>query len=669
MWAGDGTRARSWPLLVIPVAMVMVMAAAGAGCVGFGMSGEVPRWAMHVRPAAVDFASTPDQIADRVARELASPTLATGHVPAEQLAWLAIREIEQRQLADAGLWLALADYRYYQQAKLAQTKGLAEVETLPASVNQDAYVKLVVAEIRLYADIGFDDELNAINTRLWGRSEEDVALHEQLLDLGKTKATDHVSLRDAIAELRPGSDTTAAVSRYPQLAEAFRRRLIDDFTHDPQSWAAAHYLAQTPIAALRQQAVLQAARPFLPRVCSAVASSFPSQRPAIVKALAHPRPEVRANAAAALGLAPTQETRALVEARLPVEPDARVKLALAFSLFHHGAPEHLATLTRALATCTPSTCVLPTSLVDWLPMAAKADLDQAPLARIVSDTRIDIIARFFAAATLRDIGSVKPLDPPTVEALLIAARGKGKDEYVRDVAIRAIENAESLSRPDVIARLQGRSAQPGARNDQMFPAPLLARLAKVSTAADLPLLKQMMDRFGDHDGPEAHYVVDAALNVGGQAPNTYLNNWFIRYRRLQTHIGLGLAERDGFPRVWLDRLLAHGDARTRIVVKLVRRDADAATTLHAYLQRGDIDEKFQASSVAWLAGRTDVKAPLLGLVAFQDARYYPHDALVRHAAMMSLVRLALLSSRPPTTTTPTTPTPAAPSTPAAPAAP
>ena len=245
---------------------LVTAAAMSGGCVGRGEG--VPTWAMHVRPAPVDHASTAEQVADRVARELASPELAPGHVPAEQLALIAIREIEQRQLADAGLWLSIADYRYFQQAVLARNKGIAQAGDLPADVNHNQFLKLVVAEIRLYGELGFDDELETINARLWGRSETEVAVQEQLMDLGKTAAVDCVSLRDAIAELRPAAATAATTTRYPKLAEAFRRRLTDDFGKDPKTWAAAYYLAQTPVAALRKDAVRMASRPFL-RACAA----------------------------------------------------------------------------------------------------------------------------------------------------------------------------------------------------------------------------------------------------------------------------------------------------------------------------------------------------------------------------------------------------------------
>jgi HEAT repeat protein len=142
---------------------------------------------------------------------------------------------------------------------------------------------------------------------------------------------------------------------------------------------------------------------FQPSVCSQLARNFPALRPAVIKALAAARPQTRANAAATLGLAPSEETKPLLEARLRTESDPRVKLALAFALIRHGVPEHLTTLTAAVASCAPATCALPAALIQWLPPSARPNLDQAVFARIVADTRMDKRARFFSAAILHDI--------------------------------------------------------------------------------------------------------------------------------------------------------------------------------------------------------------------------------------------------------------------------
>ena len=79
----------------------------------------------------------------------------------------------------------------------------------------------------------------------------------------------------------------------------------------------------------------------------------------------------------------------------------------------------------------------------------------------------------------------------------------------------------------------------------------------------------MMERFGNAAEVEAHYVVDAALRIPGEPAGDVLGNWYVRFAGLRAHIAFGLAARQGFPRAQLDRLVARGDARTRIIVKTI----------------------------------------------------------------------------------------------------
>lgn len=615
------------------------------GCIGQG----VPYWAMHVQPAVVDPQAQPQAVAERLVSELGYPQLGQGHVAAEQIALMAVQEIEAGRLADAGLWLDLANYRYRQQAQLALTAGNAGADSLPSGVRVDDYFKLVRMEIERFAELEFKEQLETVHSRLRGGDEIDAALQQQLAALGKTSAIDRETLRTALTRLRQTVDPSAAASRYPALVEAFRRRLLDDFRRRPTSRAAAHYLARAPIADLQREAIFVAPEFFDPRVCEAVAETFPLHRPLVIKALSSAQPRVRANAAATLGLAPIDETRALLEARLPVETDEKVKLALAFSLVHHGAGEHAVALTTALAACQPATCTLPAALVDWLPLAVKADLDQAPIARIAGDARFDMNARRFAAAILRDIGTAKPLDRSSIEALIVAGRTKADEKLLTEVAFEALENATNLPRADVVARLAG-GTTPEARADTLFPAPLLARLSTVATVEDLPLLRRLISRFGNAEGLEGHFLVSAMLNVPGEVANAALGNWLNLYPRLQTHIALGLAAREEFPRDKLFRLLQRADARTNILVRAALKTPDAQATLLDYLRTQDLEDRFHAASLAFIGGTPDVVAELYRLVDFRDARIYPNDVLLRHAAGSSLVQIALARTKPRPTT-------------------
>jgi hypothetical protein len=617
---------------------------------------------MHVRPAPVDAQLETAAVVARVARELAQPQLHQGHVAPEQIALVAVREMHEGRLADAGLWLAIASYRYHEEMELAGVAGEAGLQSLPPNVRRKAYVTLVVEEIRRFSTLEFVDELEVIDARLRGGDEVEKALQEQLVGLGKTSAVDQESLRDVLSQLRPNTGGGAEITHYPELVEAFRRHLLDDFHRRPKDRFPGYLLARTPIAALQRDAVLASVSPFEPAVCSGVALAFPAQRAAIVAALDHKRPEVRANAAATLGLAPSDETRPLLEARLASESDPRVKLALAFSLVRHGASEHLTALTAAVDSCEPSTCALPTALIQWLPPETRQDLDQASFARILADTAMESRARRFAAAVLRDIGRQKPLEPASIETLIVAGRQKGDETWLAEIAIEVVEEVSGLSRATVLARLN-RTGAAAQQQDVLFPAPLLARLAKVSLVDDLPLLKSMMTRFGDHSTVEAHYLVEAALHVPGDQAADVLGNWYVRYPPLRPRIGVGLARRDGFPRDRLERLVARGDARTQISVKVVQGAGDTRDTLLRYLVNGSAEEKFAAASLAAFIGPAALDEPLRNLLTFQDARYYPNDALLRHAAMASLVRLALIASRPAPATPPPAPVGSAPRSP------
>jgi hypothetical protein len=236
-----------------------------------------------------------------------------------------------------------------------------------------------------------------------------------------------------------------------------------------------------------------------------------------------------------------------------------------------------------------------------------------------------------------------------VDALVIAARRSDGDFDSKVVlpAFEAIADAAVLSRDDVVRRIEPRGAEtPASRQDALFPGPLLARLAKVAVAEDLPLLERQMRRFGDLDRPERQFIVEAALHISDEAANSYLVSWFNRYKSERMHIGVGLAMRPSLPRDQLERLVARADARTQLAVKGILRAPDMQAMLLGFLRDGTVVDKLAASELAGLTGQSQGRAELRALLAFRDARYYPNDAVVRHVAMASLIRLALARSNP-----------------------
>jgi hypothetical protein len=618
-----------------------------------GCAEGVPEWAMHVRPGHVDPDSATDTVAGTLLRELKDfgHHLPDGHLAPEEIASVALREIADGHQADAALWLAMASYRYHQEAFEAIRK--TRTAQVPRGVNMKAYANLIRNELERYNHLNFDNELSALRARVYGRTEVEKALQEQVAVLGKTTAIEREALRDALWELRP-SAAAAEASRYPLLVEAFRHRLRADFAGDTRDEHPAIYLAWTPYGALQAEALAVTVGFFEPPVCAALADAFPLLRPTVIAALTSTRPQTRANAAVVLGLAPSQETRVLLEQRLAGEPDPKVKLALQFALVHHGATEQMQPFTAVLQSCEGASCTLPVMLSQWLPATSKVELDQSSLARIVVGTQYEPRAHMFAAAVLRDIGRQKALDPATVEALIVAGRRRlnETDERAASLAFDAVADSALLSRAAVIARIDGHGlTMTNPQRDVLFPGPLLGRLAKVSTIDDLPLLTRLMDRFGDTKGPEPDAIVDAALHIPGREADTRLLRWFDRYANLRLHIAVGLVGRATVSRAEIYRIGERGGASVQIVTHAMLQGRDTETILSGYLRDEIFSHQLAAAELAGLIEQNHARDDLRRLLSFNDAHYYPNDVLVRHAAMVSLVRMALVATKPAPVTT------------------
>jgi hypothetical protein len=615
------------------------------GLVGCATQG-VPEWAMHVRPEPVDPNAQTAAVAQRLLVELQVPTLAADHIAPEQIATVAVREIEQDHQVDAALWLAIASYRYHQETLAAILNGFSGVTRLPPNVRRSAYVDLVKAEAERFSKMGFQAEVRMLEARAYGQSQTEQALQQQLTTLGKTTEIERESLRDALWQLQPAPAVTNRPTQYPELATAFRKRLLIDAQRERQDEHPGTYLARTPIPELQAEAVEAAVGLFDPMLCVSLSNGFPALRPAIVAKLSAHRPEARSNAAATLALAPSAETRAALEARLAVEPDARVKMVIAYALAHHGAPEQALSITSTLQSCQGQACTLPVMLAQWLPHDNKMEIDPAVLARILRGKEFDPRAHLFAAGLARDLGRAKPLDGPTVDALIVAARRRNsfEEKLVADPAYAAIAGADALSREAVLARIAPRSG-PTMNVDEISPGPLLARLSRVAEAEDLPLLGRLMPRYGTADGPEAEAIVVAALHVPGEGANTRLLTWLQKYPNVRSMIVVGLAARPDLATADLEQAVQRsGDARATLILKALRHSPVLNATLLSYLRSERPQDKFAAADLAGMVGATDAREDLRQALQYHDARYYPSDAMIRHAAMKSLVRLALTAT-------------------------
>lgn len=609
-----------------------------AACVSQG----VPEWAVHVRSRPVEPRARTEDVVTLLLGEMSRPGLPLDHLSPEQIALVAVQEIEGDHQIDAALWLSMASYRYHQEALVAIEDGYAGERTLPPNVRRSAYLELVEAEVDRFVHMGFQHEVTVLDGRAYGRSETERALQQQLTTLGKTSELDRESMRDALWQLQPAQAAVTARSRYASLAAAFRRRLIDDAHRIPGDENPASYLARTPIPTLQAEALSVVVGYFEPVVCAALAGGFPALRPAVLSQLTASRAQTRANAAVTLGLAPSAESRAALEAQLAVETNRGVKLAIANALVHHGVPEQAVAITSALQTCEKKECTLSVMLAQWLPESSRNEIDPAAVARIARGAELEPRAHLFAAALLRELGHVKPLDEAAVEALIVAARRRQhrEDKEVAEFAYEAIADSDVLTRAAVLSRI-GAHAGVSPGPDQLQPGPLLARLARVAEAEDLPLLGRLMTRYADKPGPEPAAIIEAAFHISGEAARVRLLGWLDRYPEVRAPILVGLLAKTSGPAADLDAIVARSDARTILLYKGLRKSPDLTAALGGYLRDGTPQDKWAAAELAGVFRINDVQAELLELLRFRNRRYYPNDAVLRHAAMTSLVQLAL----------------------------
>jgi hypothetical protein len=618
----------------------MVPSAAQPSAGGQGrQAAGVPDWAMHVKTAAVDGHKTFQQTAEEIRSELERGELVDFHLPAEQIAFAALQSLEAGHRVDAALLLSIASYRYREEAEHCRYDHDYSPEAL-ARTSTSAYFRVMQLERELYGHLGFGDELRVL--KKWLRGEDAVELDPDLMrrlgELFRAPSVDEETFREVMRQRLPtADDARPETPEGAALAEAFLARLRADEADKRKSvlravWA----MADTPLPAFQTEALRFALLPMGPRFCSGIADQLGGHRAAVVAMLADSKDATRAVAAIVLGMSPSADQLPALERRWEAERQPLVRLAVAYALARHGRRQHVGDLVAALDNCKRDTCLQAMSLLDWLPRDLLAEVpEDAPASVAGNDGQIWEV-RMYAASLLGRMALEHPLGARSRAALFAASHDRHVE--MSRAALEAVARDAGLSRGEVLGRLA--SPSPDYR-------PLLARLARVATAADLALLARLMPRFAASDGPEAASLVEAASAVPGPEANEQLVAWFDAHPSLHATITLHLLQRRPSSERALDHVLTAGDGRVRLVVRVARRAPDALGALELAMQAPDPDERLYAARLAGTVGDPHASAALWQLVNFRDDRFYPADALVRHEAMAALLRIALATHRPP----------------------
>ena len=628
--------------------IVIAGALSGHGCVPLGGSppstrpavsspAYVPAWAIHVVPLGVDPNLPAETVIGRLTGELQAPRLTDGHLPAEQIAAAAIQSLDAGYRTDAAMLLAIASYRYREQLQHIREVGYNGLDRAPYRVNDSAYYKLLKDEIAIYESLDFADEMRSLTAFLRGEDTPDADLRSRLAELFRTGPVDEETFRELIRQkLAAGAAVTSETLHAPALADAFLGRLRADAKNKLTQYFAVSALANTPTSVFQSEALRLAPVPVSPRICSALADQLVTNRELVAGLLADPNQATRASSAVVMGMNPSPEQLAALEQRWATEREPAVRLSLAYALARHGRRERVGDLTTALNPCVGQLCAQTVVLLQWLPEDMKARLDQETVAALVGDPRQNRAVHFFAAALLRDIALRQPLGAHARDALLVAARDR--DPGMGFITAEAIARDSSLSRARVIALLE---------TPPVAFRPLLARLARVVTSADLPLLASLMPRFARDSAPEAEILVEAAATLPGPEAEAQLLNWFDAYKPLRLLIAFRILGKSELRPEVLQHVSQKGDVSTRLLVKLAIHAPDAISSLNEQLRAGQPGDRLLAARLAGAVRDPRTRDGLWKLAMYRDARYYPRDAILRHAAMVSLLRIAFTTLRPP----------------------
>lgn len=589
----------------------------------------MPEWVMKAKAQVVDPQLALDTAEQRALSELAHADLPDRHLPAEQLATAALQHLEVGRAMDAAVWLSLASYRYKQEwSRILRSPdvGGGEPGSLPAQ-----FYQLENRELEVYARMNFDFELRLLGQFVRGEEIVRADLRTRVAELLSGEPDDDEASREAVRrKLRASGGPPAAPIRSESLSKAYLQHLRTVAEQKKDRIRAVIALAHAPLAPFALEAARWGFDEPSPGFCNNIANQLSTQTKEVAGFLTDPKTVTRANAAVVLGMNPDPAQVPDLERLRASEKDPGVNLTLAYALARHGQRARVRELTQALDSCPAGVCEEATALLLWLPIDLMTDVDPEIFVRLGGDVRQQLDVRLSAIRSMGEIGRAKSLSPRMREVLLSVAQEKNAD--LAYSASKALANDAGFSRELVLAAL--------ARPSPAY-RPLLARLARVATVADLALLRQHMTRLAGKPGPEIDALIEAAGRLPGAEAEAQLLSWFDAHSELRRHIAFRLMARPQLEPSTDVKLAAAKDGDVHLLVRVIKRPQESLELLKKALGTGELWERLFAAHLAGLVRERGVKQELWSLVNYRNDRYYPDDATVRHVAMSSLLWIAL----------------------------
>ncbi len=590
----------------------------GGGCASLETA-----WLRHIDAPTVRPSPTRPK---RLIQELAKPSIVRGqYTPAERIAAYGVYELERGNEWDAAVLMSLASYRYHQQALLAIAIGRQQMRQGRVRFDAfDSFRAYLASEAELFNDQHFDSELGLLRRHLAGISAAYERQRHYLRQLARGGARDD-DFERRIEDFRSAMSSRSERLAHPALAGAVLKRLTQD--HRNGDSFAFYYLAATPVDSFRLTALDEIQIPFSGLLLENVAPRLETLRAEVRRRLDSNNANTRANAAAILGLVPSEGDIAALNARLKVERDVQVADSLRFALVQNGRQDHFAPLSERAVQGYEH----PLTLLYWLAPEHKDETDEKLFAAMADGQRGAILpARILAVAILGQMANRRPLRPESVNVVL-GLTGSRMEELAK-TATRTVGGLEQLGAEESKSLY---AKHPAAH------AGLLTRLGTVASLNDLSFLEEAyLD--ADDEGEVRTAVLIAVAGIPGVASRQLLTRWFeaaadddsARPLMAALLAGRDDASRDEFAAAYLT-------ASKRLMVEVAfdsaRLDKIAADSIGGL----DIADVAHIAMMAGLLERRAIVPTLWKLASYRKDDRYPADALVRRLAMSAIFRIVL----------------------------
>jgi len=601
-----------------------------------------PDWAIHIKaPQAVTIESTPAQI-ESLRRELLEPELRPGmpYSSPEQIAAMAVAELNGHHEWDAALLLAIATFRYRQQGALVVK--LNELDRQQGRVETRQSYAVRQEEPFFVSRPSFSRELQLLRRRLRqdGHAQKLVVAEPGATDDAQQARPSRAPSLEGTVDPVPVLGTRSEDLVHPELADAFLARLQENRARALQSSG----FELVPLTSFRRAALQHSVEYLVPSLIPDTSAQAEALRADLLALLADARPERRSNAAFLLGSSLQSAALATLRAALSKETDDRVRASLQFALLRLGDEAQLAPLQATFGNPEPSVAAHALQLTTWLSPELQARLNPELLVRALKNRSTPHIARVDAAFTLGRIGAVHQITETAVASLIDLCR-EG-DEHEVEAGCAAVRGLQQLTRERVSQLL--------VKNDSVaVRGALFVRWASTVLPTDLFALRE---HYAQASVDEKHHgelgrIASVVANIPGPEALATLSQWYIDLKSenqidylawllswrpdLSVDAQRALLARVSPEKRWFSSMLGDGNVSLQQAQLLVTQ--------------GKLKLLYRATALAGLAARAAPLPMLHQQAIFQDSVRYPADVGLRQQALAAIFRIALARSEHDTT--------------------